>query len=82
MQRYIELGGELQKVMTVVKLRARDHSKQLRPYAITENGIAVGEAMSEYRGLLTGHAEVGELAPKRPQPKRSQPKRTAKKTRR
>jgi circadian clock protein KaiC len=55
LQRYTELNGELQKVMSVVKLRARKHSKELRAYEITEKGIVVGDALTTYRGILTGN---------------------------
>jgi circadian clock protein KaiC len=58
LQRYTELDGELQKVILVVKLRARKHSKELRTYEITENGLVVGAALTHYRGILTGNAEL------------------------
>lgn len=54
LQRYIELDGQLQKVITVVKTRRGDHSKDLRFYRITDQGMVVGEAMGDYRGILTG----------------------------
>jgi circadian clock protein KaiC len=57
LQRYTELNGELQKVILVVKLRARKHSKELRAYEITEEGLVVGAALTRYRGMLTGNAE-------------------------
>ena len=55
MQRYIELQGELRRVMAVVKVRGSAHSKELRPFEITEDGIVVGDALGHYDGLLTGH---------------------------
>ena len=36
MQRYIELKGQLQRVMAVVKVRGSAHSKDLRAFEITE----------------------------------------------
>jgi circadian clock protein KaiC len=54
MQRYIELKGELQRIMAVVKVRGSEHSKQLRAFEITEAGIVIGEALGDYDGLLTG----------------------------
>jgi circadian clock protein KaiC len=45
-------------VILVVKLRARKHSKELRTYEITENGLVVGAALTHYRGILTGDAEL------------------------
>jgi circadian clock protein KaiC len=54
-QRYIEIDGGLRRAMAVVKLRASQHSKDLREYDITsDGGITVGKALKGYRGLLTG----------------------------
>lgn len=57
MQRYIELHGCLQRVMSVVKVRGSAHSKEIRTFEITRAGIAVGDALSRYDGLLTGHPD-------------------------
>ena len=57
MQRYIELQGCLQRVMSVVKVRGSAHSKEIRTYEITRTGIAIGESLSHYDGLLTGHPD-------------------------
>lgn len=54
MQRYIELKGQLQRVMAVVKVRGSAHSKDLRAFEITEDGIVVGKSLGNYEGLLTG----------------------------
>ena len=55
MQRYVEIDGELRRAMAVVKVRASQHSKDLREYEITaDGGIVVGKALKGYRGLLTG----------------------------
>ena len=57
MQRYIELHGSLQRVMSVVKVRGSSHSKQIRTYEITKTGIAIGAPLAQYDGLLTGHPD-------------------------
>ena len=54
LQRYLELGGQLQRVMAVVKVRASAHSKDLRLFEISADGITVGERVADYEGLLTG----------------------------
>jgi circadian clock protein KaiC len=54
MQRYVELRGQLQRIMAVVKVRGSAHSKDLRAFDITDKGIVIGEALGEYEGLLTG----------------------------
>jgi circadian clock protein KaiC len=57
MQRYIELRGCLQRVMSVVKVRGSAHSKEIRTYEITRSGIAIGGPLAHYDGLLTGHPD-------------------------
>ncbi|MGZ8709430.1 MAG: RAD55 family ATPase [Thermoanaerobaculia bacterium] len=58
MQRYIELKGQLQRVMSVVKVRGSAHSTQLRTFEITKRGIVVGDALDHYEGLLTGKPRI------------------------
>jgi circadian clock protein KaiC len=54
MQRYIELGGQLRRAMAVVKLRSSPHSKDLREYDVTGDGLVIDdEAMTGYEGLLS-----------------------------
>jgi circadian clock protein KaiC len=58
-QRYLELDGQLRRAMAVVKLRASQHSKELWEYDVTaERGIVMKEALTGYRGLLTGTPAV------------------------
>ena len=54
MQRYIELRGQLQRVMAVVKVRGSAHSKDFRAFEIDKSGIRIGDALRNYEGLLTG----------------------------
>ena len=54
LQRYVELDGQLQKIVTVVKTRRGNHSKDFRFYRITEEGMVVGETLHDYRGILSG----------------------------
>jgi circadian clock protein KaiC len=53
-QRYIEMKGELHRVMAVIKMRGSDHSHELRSYEITPRGVKVGPALTEYDGIMTG----------------------------
>jgi len=56
-QRYVEIEGEIHKVMTVIKMRGSEHSKALRLYEITRTGLEVGAALPDYRGIITGVAQ-------------------------
>ncbi|MDB5353631.1 MAG: Circadian clock protein KaiC [Phycisphaerales bacterium] len=55
--RYVEIDGELRKVLVVVKMRGGNHNKEIREYEITSKGIVVGDRLHGYRGLLTGVPE-------------------------
>ncbi len=53
-QRYIEVDSRLLRVMAVVKVRASDHSNELRAYKIGADGIHLGERLADQEGLLGG----------------------------
>ena len=53
-QRYIEVGSRLLRVMAVVKVRASAHSDELREFTIGDDGIRIGEMLPEQEGLLGG----------------------------
>ena len=43
-QRYVEIEGELRKVLVVVKMRGSDHSREFRTYEITAGAVGRGAA--------------------------------------
>jgi circadian clock protein KaiC len=53
--RYVEMEGELSKVISVVKLRGCSHSTALRSYRITDAGIEVADTKISFDGMLSGH---------------------------
>ncbi len=63
LQRYVEIAGQLRKVVTVVKMRGSDHSKDLRSYEITSEGLVVGETLDQYWGIITGSPRLRDPAP-------------------
>jgi circadian clock protein KaiC len=54
LMRYVELGGHLQKLLAVVKMRNSRHDTAVHRYAIDDSGVVLGEAMLHYRGVLMG----------------------------
>ena len=54
LQRYVEIEGRLRRIMLVAKMRGGDHSKDIREYEVTSEGLVVGERMTEYKGLISG----------------------------
>jgi circadian clock protein KaiC len=72
--RYVEIDGELRKMLVVVKMRGGDHSKHLREYIITGRGVVVGDRLKGYRGLVTGvPGPFKSTSPKKAQPPRELP---------
>lgn len=57
-QRYIEIDGCLEKVLSVVKMRGSDHATDFRSYTLTSAGAVIGESLSNYRGITTGVPEL------------------------
>jgi circadian clock protein KaiC len=53
-QRYIEVESCLKRVMAVVKVRASNHSNEIRQFEITDEGIVIGKTVLDYEGLLGG----------------------------
>lgn len=53
-QRYIEISGQFKRVLSVVKVRDSKHDKDIRLFDITDDGIIIGETLSEYTGIMSG----------------------------
>ncbi|MES2072996.1 MAG: ATPase domain-containing protein [Pseudomonadota bacterium] len=54
MQRYVEIAGQFRRVLAVVKVRASEHSKDIRFFDIADGNIAIGEPLTHYQGILSG----------------------------
>jgi circadian clock protein KaiC len=53
--RYVEIDGQLRKVLMVVKMRGGNHSKDIREYVITGKGmVVIHPRRTDYHGLITG----------------------------
>jgi circadian clock protein KaiC len=62
--RYFEAFGEVKQAISVIKKRTGRHERTIRELRM-ENGIQVGEPLSDFRGVLTGVPEfVGSSQPK------------------
>jgi circadian clock protein KaiC len=59
LQRYVELDGTVGRVMAVIKMRGADHSKDIRPYDVTDDGIVLGPRMNGFHGILAGTPAAG-----------------------
>ena len=54
LQRYVEIDGEFQRVMSVVKVRGSAHSKAIRFFDIADDAITIGKPLSQYTAILSG----------------------------
>ena len=72
--RYVEIDGQLRKMLMVVKMRGGNHSKDIREYVITDKGVVIiHPCRTDYRGLTTGIPErVGRREDAAPEPKAEQ----------
>ena len=52
--RYFESRGEVRQAISVVKKRGGLHERTIREFAMRDGTIRVGEALREFRGVLTG----------------------------
>ena len=69
--RYVEIDGQLRKVMVVIKMRGGNHSKDIREYVITTKGVVIiHPRQTDYTGLTTGiPTRVGQREEAAPEPK-------------
>ena len=52
--RYVEIGGQLRKILMVLKMRGGAHSRDIHEYEITSKGVVIGERLTGYDRLITG----------------------------
>jgi circadian clock protein KaiC len=52
--RYFESRGEVRQAISVVKKRGGMHERTIREFGMSTGTIRVGEALREFRGVLTG----------------------------
>jgi len=65
--RDVEASGERNRVLYLLKSRGMNHSKQLREYRLTDNGIDMIDAYLGHDGVLTGSARAAQEARDREQ---------------
>ena len=60
--RDLELGGERNRAMYVLKSRGMSHSNQIREFLLTSNGITLSEVYLGPEGVLTGSSRLAQEA--------------------
>jgi circadian clock protein KaiC len=62
MQRYVELAVQFRRVISVIKVRGSDHSKDVRFFDIVGGKTEIGSRLSGYSGVLSGQPVRGRRA--------------------
>ncbi len=52
--RYFEAAGEVRQAISVLKKRTGMHERTIREMRVSHKGIAIGEPLREFQGVLTG----------------------------
>ena len=52
--RYFESRGKIRKAVSVVKKRGGIHDTAIRDFTMSSKGLAIGAALDDFRGVLTG----------------------------
>ena len=52
--RFFEAAGAVRTAVSVVKSRTSEHEKTIREIRLTGDGIEVGEALSDFQGVMSG----------------------------
>lgn len=62
-QRFIEIDGGMQTVLSIHKMRGSAHSRDFHSYDITTQGGIMGGPIRNYRGIGTGVPELQAIVP-------------------
>jgi circadian clock protein KaiC len=52
--RYFEMGSTVRQAISVIKRRTGPHERTVRSLTMSEKGLAVGDVLHEFSGVLTG----------------------------
>lgn len=53
--RYFDIGGEVRRALSVLKKRTGRHERSIREVRFTTRGLVVGEPLTGFSGVLSGH---------------------------
>ena len=52
--RYFEARGKIRKALSIVKRRGGMHDTAIRDFTMSAEGLSIGPALEDFRGVLTG----------------------------
>jgi circadian clock protein KaiC len=53
--RYVEMFGEIGRVVAVLKMRGSRHDKEIRSFTIDHNGMNIGDPFRNVTGIMSGN---------------------------
>lgn len=54
LMRYFEARGRIRKAVSIMKKRGGVHDTAIRDFTMSSEGLAIGQPLEDYRGVLTG----------------------------
>jgi circadian clock protein KaiC len=64
LMRFFEVGGRVRQAISVVKKRSGNHERTIREIRLSASGLELGDTLSEFSRVLTGHPEyTGDQSP-------------------
>lgn len=54
--RYVEVGGQMRRAITVLKMRGSAHDRSVREFSINDDGMLITEPFPQFTGIISGHA--------------------------
>jgi len=58
LMRFFEARGAMKKAVSVIKKRSGAHEDTIREFTMSQNGIAVGQPLVQFEGVMTGVPRV------------------------
>src|SRR6185436_347659 len=59
--RYFEARGTIRKALSIVKKRSGRHETAIRDFILKPRGIEIGQALTEFRGVLSGTPQYDQI---------------------
>lgn len=56
--RYVELHGEMNRSITVLKMRGSSHDKRIRKFTVDDHGLHIGKPFHQIAGVLSGNIHI------------------------
>jgi circadian clock protein KaiC len=60
--RYVELGSQLHRLISIMKMRESRYDTSLREFRITDGSLEVAASFESAEAILTGHARRAQAA--------------------